>query len=379
MSYSSFLDTIEEGSLSRIYIFFGEEDFLKDEAEDVLAKRIKRHLNGEEPDRIVFHANEVGPADVEEACSYTSLFGGLRFIVLGELEDWSTKDQKRFSEFLKETGPSPGAVLLVRTNLRKLPVTVKGIVSNIFWKPFDRDMLRWVDKRLRDGGVSFDRDVPRLLVDLYAGEDVKGLRYLAGEVDKLILYMGKGGAITTATVRQVCSAPPQAEWFRFIEAVSMRRSKEALGLSHAFLHSDPRGAVGFLTILGSRLADLLALRTAGELHERHWRSLVSLCERRKQPRLRRNDRAQLDKEIGEMRAELASLVPGPLKSSVTSPSPFAFFSRIIEANGFTCAELARAVSATATVECNLKSGEGDPLTELDVLLTKICIPGLLFR
>ena len=379
MSYSTFLDTLAEGTLSRVYVFFGEEDFLKDEAEEILAKRIKRHLNGEEPDRIVFHANEVGPADVEEACSYTSLFGGLRFIILSEFEDWSTKDQKRFATFLKETGPSPGALLLLRTKLRKLPVTVKSIVSNIFWKPFDRDMLRWVEKRLRASGVSFERDVPRLLVDLYAGEDVKGLRFLAGEVDKLILYMGKGGAITKATVRQVCSAPPQAEWFRFIEAVAMRRSKEALGLSHAFLHSDPRGAIGFLTILGSRLAVLLALRTAGSLQERHWRTLVSLCERRKAPRLRRNDRAQLDKEISEMRSELASLVPGSLKSAVTSATPFAFSSRILEANGFSCEELAKAVSATASVECNLKSGEGDPLTELDVLLTKICIPGLLFR
>ncbi len=379
MSLSTFIDAISEGTLSRVYVFFGDEDFLKDEAEEVLAKRIKRELNGVEPDRIVFHANEVGPAEVEESCSYTSLFGGLRFLILSEYEQWNVKDQKRFATFLKETGPSPGAVLLIRTTLRKLPVTVKDIKSNVFWKPFERDLLRWIEKRLKTGGISFEREVPRLLMDLYAGEDVKDLRYLAGEIDKLVLYMGKGGAITTATVRQVCSAPPQAEWFRFIEAVSRRRAKEAMALSHIFLQADPRGAIGFLMILGNRLSDLFALRTAGSLEEQHWRSLINLCKRRKQPRLRKNDRFQLDKEIAEMRKELASLVPGALKGAITSSSPFSFVSRCLEAEAFTCEELAKAVSATASAECRLKSGEGDPMTELDVLLTKICIPGLLSR
>jgi len=373
----AFLDDIANGPVRRMYAFFGEEDFFKDEAERLLFERIKRDMGGADPDRVVLHAREVSPVDAEAACSYSSLFGGLRFVVVDELELWNAADQKRFCAFLADPGPSPGAVLLIRTTVRKLPVTVAGVVSNVFWKPFDRDLLRFVERRLRAGGVGFDGDVPRLLVDSYAGEDVKSLRVLASELEKLALYMGRGGAVTTATVKQVCSAPPQAEWFRFIEAVAGRRLREALALARTFHETDPHGAVGFLSVLGARLAELSVLRAVADMQSRMWREIVSLCRRRSSPRCRSADRTTIDREIGALRKELADLVAGEFKGAVTGLPPWSFASRCLEVEGFSRHELAQAVTLAADAECRLKSGQGDPLTELDVLLTRLCVPGLL--
>lgn len=373
----AFFETITESELARCYAFFGEEDFLKGEAEELLAERIRRELSGTAPDRIVFQGREHGPADVEATCSYSSLFGGLRFVVLDEYEQWSSKDRKRFASYLAETGVSPGTVLLVKTTERKFPVTVPRLVSHVFWKPFARDLLRWAERRLRKGGVSFDNEVARLMVDRYAGEDVKSMRMLASEIDKLVLFMGHKGAVTVDTVRKVCSAPPQAEWFRFLEAVSNRRAKEALALARTFHETDPAGAVGFLSVLSGRMADLLVLRCAGSRCPQQWRELGGLCRHRQTPRLSRAERGSLDKQIGQLRKEMAELVEEDLAAGVKKPSPWAFAGRCLEAEGFTLDELFAAVKLCAEVECRLKSGESEPLAELDILLTRLCVPGLL--
>ena len=376
---SAFQRSVRDGSLSRTYAFFGEEDFLKDETEEILRKRLEKESSSAAVDRIVFHCADCTPQEVEEACSYTSLFGGLRFIVLCEFEKWGSKDQKRFSSFIGSPGPSSGCVLLIRTTLRKFPVKVESVASHIFWKPFHRELVRWVEARLKNGGLGFSDDVPRLLIDRYAGEDVKSLRGLAGEIDKLILYSGKGGAITSSTVLRVCSDIPQAEFFRLLEAASKRRQRESLSLARSFFASDPSKAIGFVSLLSSRFSDFLVLRVAGGLAKEQWSELVRLCRRRLTPKLKRSERAGLDKEIAQLRGEIASLVPGGLKTPLTEGSPFVFATRCCESDGFSLDELTWAVSESAEAECRLKSGESDPLTELDTLLTRISVPGLLLR
>lgn len=376
--YQAFLEALAAEEPARVYAFLGEEDLLKDEAEEVLVGRLTK-LHGRRPERVALQARDAGPDDVEQAVSYASLFGGPRLVVVGDMDEWSAERQKSLLGFLKEHEPAPGMTLLLRGAMKKLPVTVKGLSTYVFWKFFPRDLVRWVEKRLRSRGLDPERDVAGLLVDRYAGEDVKNLRLLAAEVDKLALYTGGAGTVTADLVERVCSAPPQGEWFRFVDAVIGRRCREALALSATFLVPDPRGAVGFLAVLGARLVDLAAVKSVAGSVGDEWRQMVSGCRRRSSPRLRRPERDAIDREVAALRDRLVEPLPVALGEAVSSWAPWTLCSRVLEAEGFSMRELADAIRLTADVECRLKSGRGDPLAEVDVLITAVCVQGLAAR
>ena len=95
--------------------------------------------------------------------------------------------------WLDESGAAPGTVLVIKGTIRKLPANVTGCSVHVFWKFYESQLIKWITSRLKEQDIAMDSETARYMVELYSGDDVRSLRLVAAEIDKLILYLGKVG------------------------------------------------------------------------------------------------------------------------------------------------------------------------------------------
>lgn len=375
--YISFIKALNSNVLPKICFFLGDEDYLKEEAEETLFSRVCKASKGQEVKRIIYHCLTSPASDVEEACSLSSLFGGYRFIVLTEIEKWSPKEQKNFLEFLNQSGLAPSVVLVVKSTLRKLPVKVSESLTHVFWKFFESSMVRWVSDRFKSKDIKISSDTAKYLVELYAGADVKTLRFLATEIDKLSLYLGKGEEVTFPVVKQVCSVPPQAELFRFISALFERKIRQSMQYAHELFQSDSSSVVGYMSLLASSFSGLIQMKALEFSFPQHFTDMKALAKRRQAKFLKRDDRASIDKQLTSLKKEVMSQVDEPMGEVFTKGTVFTLSKKLLDADRFSANELVSALSLILTAEHSLKSGKSKPFVELEFLITRICTRGLL--
>jgi DNA polymerase III delta subunit len=375
--YNSYIKSLNTGILPKMCFFLGDEDFLKDEAEKILFARVCAASKGMDVTRLVFHCPGTTAAEAEGYCSCSSLFGGYRFIVLDEFEGWSTGEQNSFLNFLSTSGVAPGTILIVKGTVRKLPVSVPESSVHIFWKFFESGLIKWASDRLKTAGIKVSSEIARHLVDVYAGEDIKTLRYLAAEIDKLILYLGSDEELTSKIVREVCSTPPQSEMFRFINSLVKRELRPCSKYARELFEASPSSITGYISVLSSSFSNLVMLKAVSLVFSDSWNELLSLSRRRQARFLAKGERALIDKQIVSIRKELAVQAGEALASPLSAGTVFSFSKNILDVENFTTQELASALSLITTAEHSLKAGKGNPLVELDILVTRICTRGLL--
>jgi len=375
-NYATFIERLSSDTPRQCYAFLGEEDYLKDEAERVLIERLTKEHGGDGPERVVHYANDADPDELEQLCSYASMFGGLRLLILAAFERWTAQQQKRFLGFLGANALPNGIVLIIRSNDRRLSTTPKGMMTHVFWKFFPRDLQVWISRRLNKSQLSYQPEVPAMMAEIYAGEDVKTLRILAGEVDKLALYFGPGGKVAVDDIRNVCADAPKAEWFRFLDAVTQRRHREAMALARDYLEINSSGVVGFLAALAGRLSDLAIVKSVGEQIGPPFNDCINLARRRTAPRLRKTERDAIDRQLQDMRDGFSVGLELEVGRRWKYLRPWSLAMRCCEADGFTMGELEAAIIRTTQVEHKLKSSACDPNVELDILISQICIRGL---
>ncbi len=88
------------------------------------------------------------------------------------------------------------------------------------------------------------------------------------------------------------------------------------------------------------------------------------------------DRNAIDKKIVALRDELRQTCPPELATQLKSYTAWALSSRCLEADAWPSYDLVQAINRTADAEFRLKTSVTHPLTELDILLARVCTPGL---
>jgi DNA polymerase-3 subunit delta len=116
-------------------------------------------------------------------------------------------------------------------------------------------LIQWVRGELQAAGLSFERDVPETLVDLF-GEDLPGI---AGEISKLQVLDEK---LTGERVREIAGRLAARDAFDLIEAISSGDAGAALGVCDSLVAQGeaPARVLGALTWQYDQVARCVALR-----------------------------------------------------------------------------------------------------------------------
>lgn len=123
----------------------------------------------------------------------------------------------------------------------------------------EADALHWLQEKSKQREVQIDGDAARELVDAL-GVD---MMMIAGEFEKLVLYVAEKRHITLGDVETMVLGAKQRSLYELTDAISARDKERALALLHGLLNASDGGedsAIGHLYMLARTFRQMLVIR-----------------------------------------------------------------------------------------------------------------------
>jgi len=231
----------------------------------------------------VIDASQVSAGEIRSSVQREPVLGDVRFVVVQSCEVYRKREASKDVDLLvstinkltdrsclvltvkadQPTGRKPNSILTP-----KLDSAVREVGLVIQCPALRGDMLvRWVAQYVSQAGKQITREAAHLLSKRESTDRTS----LTRELDKIIQYVGSRPCIEAADVQAVASHDPEDVIFKLLDAVSSRRTGEALTLLRiaAQYESKPQALAGRLLALLNRQFRLLyqarELRAVGVL------------------------------------------------------------------------------------------------------------------
>ncbi len=217
------------------YLFFGEEEHLKDRA----VRAVSRLFLGADhagPGPEVVYASEIDGAEIVSRAQSISMFAQRILLVVREADALSAKSRSAVLSYL--AAPNPDACLVlstVKTDPKMALVKqFDGPAAVVQFKAMTGgEAADWARKEAAGRGLRLSCDAAQLLTEL-AGTD---LGVISAEIDKLCLLSVPGGGqeIGIPEVRELAALNPQYGEYELTTALSRGQRREALALYQTML------------------------------------------------------------------------------------------------------------------------------------------------
>lgn len=257
MKYGELLAQIEKGQFAPVYLFVGEEDFLKEEAirriKAALVDSITQNFNLD-----VFYGGEGEVTRVVNVASSPPLLAQRRLVILKEINRLSPSDRRVLLSYVQN--PSPTTCLLLvgpKVDLEKgfFRQLSQQTVTVIFWRLFEEQIPDWIRERVREKGKRISSQAAGLLQEK-VGND---LWTLDNEIEKLMLYVGPREQIELEDVNLVTGGWRMDTVFNLSDAIGDRDLVRALHVLGQLLESGESPTV-LVTMLTQYFASLLRVK-----------------------------------------------------------------------------------------------------------------------
>jgi DNA polymerase III subunit delta len=207
-----------------IYLLLGDDEERK-------ARGVEKLRGGRTVE--AYDASETGPEVVVSACNSYSLFGEGPFVLVRNLDAWNAAQKAVVVDCLENPSPEADLVLLGRklgARERLLAAVKRSGEVHDFEQPTGKALVRWVVGHAKRLGLDLPDNVAQNLIDRCSGDKMR----LAGETEKLALYVGEGRA-TEDDVEALCPPDVQSNIFAFVDALAAGERGKAINLLEALI------------------------------------------------------------------------------------------------------------------------------------------------
>lgn len=257
MKLGELLKKIEKGDLEPVYLFIGEEDFLKEEVLQKIAEGIvdpgTRDFNYD-----LFYGGETDAATAVDVASSYPMMAERRLVVYRDIQRCSPKDRKALLAYAGNPAKTTCFVLVgPKVDVRKgfYKDLGKSAATVVFWPLFDNEIPTWIRKRVHQGEKQIDHKALGTLQNLVGAN----LRALANEIDKLIIYTGERTTISQKDVERVVGLTKSSSVFDLTGSVAEKRLNDSLRILHSLLEGGESG-VSIVSVLTRHFATLTKVR-----------------------------------------------------------------------------------------------------------------------
>ena len=227
---------IKSQNLKPVYLFYGDEAWLMDEALRRLTEYVAPQGGGWSLE--VLDGSVASPDTAAAAAMENSLFGGARLVVARNINWLETAGKARGQQAASTDltapllaylqAPNPGAclVLTVRGNVdkrRKLVQSIQKIgrvIECATPQGANRDM--WLSERFKAAGIKADRRAVA-----HIGLSCVNLSQMAAEADKLILYCADKGEVNYEDALALVSESSLLTVFELTDAAAAKDAAKA--------------------------------------------------------------------------------------------------------------------------------------------------------
>jgi DNA polymerase-3 subunit delta len=273
-----FLSDVESRKLKPAYVFVGDETFFRKQCRDAILRTLVPSEMRE------FSLFEFDLADTElvqilDRAQTPSLMAPFQVFFIRGLKALYGRGshQDKFDAIeVYVKNPNPNALLIfvadhisIPADARRMELTDRdryekirdtlgeycGIVE--LARVEEGEAVRWVTEQATAQGAKIESDAARELVDALGGD----MMMIAGELEKLLLYVGEKKRITLGDVETMVLAAKQRSLYELTDAISAKDRVRALGVLHAILSTGDGedAAIGHLYMLSKTFRQMLII------------------------------------------------------------------------------------------------------------------------
>lgn len=260
MQYLQFLERIKRRVISPIYIFAGEEEFLKEEAMARLERILFQEKRVEEKE--IFEGRNATVA-LREALRNVSLFGKAKLIVVKNTQELDASGRDVLLQYIKARFHVNFLIIFLHRDEDKriwnLPSPRITFVE--FKKLYDPDMLNWLISRGRLNKKVISRDVARVFLERVGGD----LILLSQALERVINYIGPKNVIEKKDVEEILSDEKKEAVFNLTDALASQDISLCLNILNKLFLSlvSPQQIIG---LLSWQIRQIYTIKTGGTVN-----------------------------------------------------------------------------------------------------------------
>ncbi len=238
------LAQLKKGDIAPVYLFYGPENYLRDQA----VRRLQEHLlptGAVEFDYHVLNGDTASVQDILSAAAFAPLMAARRLVVVRDAGLFQGTEKKQADEgaVLDYLAQPRAETCLVfdtgkgvdkRRKLYKEAARVGCAVEFTRLKP--AELVKWLAKQAGEEGCALQREAADELLSR-CGRD---MYTLYNEIKKLACYTGSGKSIGPGTVRDMVTARVDENIFEVVDAAGEKDCRRALsGIRGLLLQKQP--------------------------------------------------------------------------------------------------------------------------------------------
>lgn len=321
-SVSDMTKHAEHGELKNVYLFFGEEEYLKNFYIGKLCKRA-----AEDSADIVYFDGKIKASELQTACESMPMFGGNTVVVVRDsgIFKGSAAGAENDFGFLGML-PEDSFVFFRENEADKRNKNYKTVEENglVFECKFQKPemIVKILERQAITQGRHISADAVSLMVTGIGADLVR----LINEVNKLSMLTEEGETIQAKHVRQACELSLSAKIFDLTDGIAENNKEKAF------------------TMLQVLLADKMPPQQIMNSIGRHFMQLY-------------NVRCMMDK--GMSKSDIVSTL---------SLNEFVASKLMRQARNYTEAVISQKISLVSEMDIGVKSGTIDPVNALEIII-----------
>ncbi|MBU4375931.1 MAG: DNA polymerase III subunit delta [Candidatus Omnitrophica bacterium] len=246
-------------AISPVYIFKGDEKYLKKEA----IEKLKTALLEKGSEAFNFNTYEMDRCDAKDildALRSAPIISAKRLIVISSFVSASEKEKSLIAEYAKN--PSKNSCLVIDLSMEELQgdfyASIRAYAKEMAFIPPKGDRLvSWIQAEFKKRAKPIRYEAAAMLAEIKE-EDMGGL---INEIEKLVAYAGKEPLVTKDHVEKLTGVSLMRSVFDLVDALSMKDAKRSLLISNELLKA--RKAVPeILGLIGWRLRKVKRVKDA---------------------------------------------------------------------------------------------------------------------
>lgn len=232
MDYRELFREIGKGDWQGVYLFFGEEEYVKQQALDHAIESLVdpsfRDLNYAQLD-----GSEMDLDTIINACETLPFMADKRLVVLKDLSILNGKnngniDEDKFLEYIKTMSNTTCLILYCRDSLDKRKKIYRQIKKTGKAKEFKhlvgRELHTWIKQTVEKQDKKISYNAISHLIDR-AGNNLEDV---SNELNKLVSYMGQNKEIDIKTIDRVVVPTLEQSIFQLVDAIGEKKGNSAL-------------------------------------------------------------------------------------------------------------------------------------------------------
>lgn len=264
MKYQDLISSLKQGKILPLYLFFGEEEFLVQEAVDLIIQKIV------DPGARDFNFNAVyckdtSAAELVNLAQTLPFMSDKRLVIAKAFDAYKAADLESLAPYLND--PSPSTCLVMVSSQGKFEkkavlsaIEAHGAVTR-FFPLLDREIVAWIESWAKSRGLSIQRDAAQYLWQILGND----LQKIGNELQKVEISLQQKKNITFDDVKAVAGDFREYTSFDLAAALGQKQQEKAFLILTRLIQEGeaPVGLLGSIAWNFRRLMRAKAMEAAG--------------------------------------------------------------------------------------------------------------------